>query len=343
MCDIPGLYHANALPIITTEKVCPHSPRLKIRLAALVSPLFLLFLFYLVPVHAFAQDCQPEIKLAQTDYQSQIYTPLHYIYTITYPTHCRMEPVLVNHHAMQCQVHHVQTTQNTSLSETSVDVLCQYHKYGYFYTSPVYFRLSDSQTSQTIRFYPDSAETFIQNKSVESMPQNFGIIQWKQRPVLTWTILIISLILLISAGLFAAHIRRKKQILQNIPKPPVEIFMSEIDKLEKRTPDSIESYQLFYDALSAALRQYIRDMVHIDALKLTTKQLIQNLPETHIHQKDIDEINRILTASDSVKFSRKRPDGKEHRSMINDARILAQNILSSTSDEALSQSNTIQE
>lgn len=104
------------------------------------------------------------------------------------------------------------------------------------------------------------------------------------------------------------------------PRPAHEIAYDALDRLEGSTMLERGQVKDFHIAVSQVLRTYIEDRFGIDALEMTTGELIAALRNGGFGGTLIDETRRFLDACDLVKFAKRRPDASESLALIPIAR-----------------------
>ncbi len=106
------------------------------------------------------------------------------------------------------------------------------------------------------------------------------------------------------------------------PRPPHEIAYEALDRLEaKRLLDRGEIKQ-YYIEVSEIIRAYIEGRYPIDALEMTSYEVLQELRKTGIDPEVYDLFPPFLGRADLVKFAKHRPGPETSKEMIPLARLL---------------------
>lgn len=125
-------------------------------------------------------------------------------------------------------------------------------------------------------------------------------------------------LLYVLLGLFVAAVavaawifyRRRSRIVaieRAKPVPPYELAMERLNTLrEQRLGESGQDRQ-FYTELVDILRQYLEGRFGINAMEMTSTQIVRALRENTETRMSADEIKNVLAIADFVKFARQRP------------------------------------
>lgn len=106
------------------------------------------------------------------------------------------------------------------------------------------------------------------------------------------------------------YFKRRKQIVaieRAKPVPPYELAMERLNTLrEQRLGESGQDRQ-FYTELVDILRQYLEGRFGINAMEMTSTQIVRALRENTETRMSAEEIKNVLEIADFVKFARQRP------------------------------------
>ena len=95
--------------------------------------------------------------------------------------------------------------------------------------------------------------------------------------------------------------------------PPYDRALMELKRLENSRYLIQDEYKKYYSELTAIVRAYLEEEVHISALESTTQQLIEKLEllkdagELNLEEDTISQFNKILKTADLVKFAKSKP------------------------------------
>ena len=95
----------------------------------------------------------------------------------------------------------------------------------------------------------------------------------------------------------------KRRITVAPPPPAHQVALNAIAKFKGRTADTEEDLKHYYDELTEVLRTYIKERFGIDALEMTTMQIVDAITQTG-DQTALYELRELLETADLVKFAR---------------------------------------
>jgi hypothetical protein len=133
-------------------------------------------------------------------------------------------------------------------------------------------------------------------------------------------ILLIGGIILVLAliGFIFYYLKRRKEgksLLprrQKPPRPAHEVALEALEKLIASDLLSSGKIKEYYIRLSEIIRQYVEERYFIDALEMTTTQLIDKMHREQIHADYITMMREFLDACDLVKFAKYMPANEEN-------------------------------
>lgn len=151
----------------------------------------------------------------------------------------------------------------------------------------------------------DSLQTINPMASVAS-PQNRWydyIPDW-----LLWTLLAI---LIAAAGVWAfVLLRHRKQVIEEqkaAPVPPYDLAKSRLNSLRSRKLAENGHEKQYYTELTDILRQYLQGRFGINAMEMTSTQIVRALRSNPETRMTADEMRAVLSIADFVKFAKVRP------------------------------------
>jgi hypothetical protein len=131
----------------------------------------------------------------------------------------------------------------------------------------------------------------------------------------------IVLILLITIGIYIV-LRRRKQgkplfpQRTEPPRPPHEVALEALYQLQQSDLLATGQVKAFYSELSEILRVYIEGRTFIDALEMTTREMLAALHEQMADEEAIERLREVSETADLVKFAKFMPTESTHnRSM----------------------------
>ncbi len=126
----------------------------------------------------------------------------------------------------------------------------------------------------------------------------------------------IAVLLLLAGGAYYWFFMRKKPLTPQEEEallPPFERAMRELKRLEDSRYLIQDEYKQYYTELTAIVRSYLEEEVHISALESTTAELIIKLEmlrdagQLKLDADTLKQFRRILETADLVKFAKSKP------------------------------------
>jgi hypothetical protein len=131
-----------------------------------------------------------------------------------------------------------------------------------------------------------------------------------------WYYLLFALGAIIIIGLVIWLLTRKKNVKQEEeedPKIPAHIFALEaLKQLEKEKVWQSGEVKLYYVRLTEILRKYIERRFFIDALEMTTGEIVEAMEKRKMREEYIESVKNTLTLADLAKFAKHKPLPDEH-------------------------------
>lgn len=170
-----------------------------------------------------------------------------------------------------------------------------------------------------------------------------------------WKIALLILIILALLGAFYwFFIRNKKMTEAEIEAmlPAYDRALLELKRLENSRYLIQDEYKKYYSELTAIVRSYLEEDVHISALESTTSQLIDKLEllkdagQLKIEDDTIFQFKKILETADLVKFARSKPEtsiAEQDRQAIEQIVIKTKEAIPEPTEEELMQQAEYQE
>ncbi len=201
-------------------------------------------------------------------------------------------------------------------------------------------------------FFTDSLQVDVATVAVDTVNQKMYDI----KPLISvqksnsdfWKILLIVLLIIaIAGGLIYWFIIRKKPLTEDEKVallPPYDRALLELKRLENSKYLIEDKYKVYYSELTAIVRSYLEEEVHISALESTTGELIDKLEmlqdagELKLQDNTIKQFESILQTADLVKFARSKPPSKvaeQDRKAIEEIVIKTKEALPEPTEEEL--------
>ena len=148
---------------------------------------------------------------------------------------------------------------------------------------------------------------------------------------LIWPYLLGFIILLVAGW----YIYRRLSRMEKKPEPktpekqvpfadPLQVLESKLIKLGSgQFPSAREEFDHFYIELGDAIREYIERVYEIEALEMTSREILRAMQQYPADREMITITRKVLNEADMVKFARFTPSGKQAKEALN----LAQDFL----------------
>ena len=115
---------------------------------------------------------------------------------------------------------------------------------------------------------------------------------------------------------------KKKPVEVVIEKPKIPAHITAFETLEKIKEDAIwkdNKTKEYYSSIADTVRLYIEERFGINALELTSDEIIKIFKSQVVDSESKSKLNQILTLSDFVKFAKQIPIEAEHTLTLNNA------------------------
>ncbi|WP_240740240.1 BatD family protein [Flagellimonas allohymeniacidonis] len=201
-------------------------------------------------------------------------------------------------------------------------------------------------------FFTDSFNIKVADVAVDTTKQKMfdikPLIQVERSNAELWkTLLWIVLGLAIIGGLIYWFFLRKKPLTEEEKEallPPYDRALLELKRLENSKYLIQDDYKKYYSELTAIVRSYLEEDVHISALESTTAELITKLEmlidsgELKLEEETIRQFQKILQTADLVKFARSKPPtsvAEQDRKLVEDIVVKTHDALPEPTEEEL--------
>lgn len=126
-----------------------------------------------------------------------------------------------------------------------------------------------------------------------------------------WLLWIIVIGVVIAGGVFAYIMLRKRkeeaEEMKAAPVPPYELAISRLEQLRKSNLVETGQEKQYYTQLVDILRQYLEGRFGINAMEMTSTQIVRALRSNPETRMTADEVRAVLSVADFVKFAKVRP------------------------------------
>lgn len=160
----------------------------------------------------------------------------------------------------------------------------------------------------------DTTVAFKAIKGIEEMPLTFA-------EVFPWVIAILAIALLLFLLVWWYMRQRNKPItLAPIAKPQVPPHLIAIEKLEELRLQKLwqnGKVKEYYTALSDIIREYIELQFPVNAIEMTTHEILEGLQTVKINEEAMYKLSVTLELADLVKFAKAHPSALENDISLN--------------------------
>lgn len=116
--------------------------------------------------------------------------------------------------------------------------------------------------------------------------------------------------------------KKKKPVEIIVDEPKIPAHISALEALEKIKSEAVwkeNRTKEYYSSIADTLRLYIEERFNINALELTSDEIIKIFKSQVVDPESKAKLNQILTLSDFVKFAKQIPIEAEHTLTLNNA------------------------
>ncbi|MDE6575514.1 MAG: BatD family protein [Muribaculaceae bacterium] len=126
-----------------------------------------------------------------------------------------------------------------------------------------------------------------------------------------WVIWVLAAAALAGAGLWLwKTLRTRKEVIEARREPvlpPYELAVSRLNKLRRQGLAESGHEKEYYTSLVDILRQYLQGRFHINAMEMTSSQIVKALRSNPDTRMTADMMRSVLSIADFVKFAKERP------------------------------------
>jgi len=101
--------------------------------------------------------------------------------------------------------------------------------------------------------------------------------------------------------------------------PPHVTAIRELEKLQSEKLWQNQRHKMYYTRLTDIVREYIEGRYGVNAMEMTSDEIIQAMKEIHIPARSHEQIQRLLSTADYVKFAKYVPDVEDNEMSWSDA------------------------
>lgn len=125
---------------------------------------------------------------------------------------------------------------------------------------------------------------------------------------IVWTLVALAIL---AAGVYLLLKLRGRKVEAKIqaqkPVPPYELAVSRLEHLRQSGATAPGHEKLFYTDLTDILRQYLHGRFGINAMEMTSSQIVRTLRSNPATRMPADQMDAVLRIADFVKFAKEKP------------------------------------
>lgn len=144
---------------------------------------------------------------------------------------------------------------------------------------------------------------------------------WKwYLPYAYWGLAILAAIIILILIIIKLNKKKPQEVI--IEKPKIPAHIAALETLEKIKQEAIwkdNKTKEYYSSIADTVRLYIEERFNINALELTSDEIIKIFKAQVIDSESKLKLSQILTLSDFVKFAKQIPIEAEHTLTLNNA------------------------
>lgn len=177
----------------------------------------------------------------------------------------------------------------------------------------IYVNGTDTLTSNSLNLKVIPVETQEdQDIFAESDPLDAGKAMLDWLP--SWWYWALIGVLVIAAGVLAYLIMSKKIVIKlpaKKPEPPYQVARRQLDAIRQEHLWDQSQEKHYYTRLTDILRTYLHGRFGINAMELTSSQILAELRVFNLPSDEIARISELLSTADFVKFAKMKPSREE--------------------------------
>ncbi len=128
----------------------------------------------------------------------------------------------------------------------------------------------------------------------------------------------------------------QKLIIETVEVAVHDIALKKLEALSSRQLLEQREYKLYHDQLTFILREYLEHRFDINALELTTKNILKELRARKVLIPKQQDLKKLLEKADLVKFAESEPPLKFHKQAL----VLVKEFVLETGDQSVSKTFT---
>ena len=265
------------------------------------------------------------------DIRPTVMDTVHLRYSLTYDESCQVSVVMQKLENVVCAKPETLIKQAGMMSRLvlQVDVDCQYRSPGVFFIPPVSYAVTEPGRQDAVTVIPPFAQVSIQpSLSDRPLEDSLQFFPWMQSKGLMWLMFLVlaGIMLVITVIIYRRSTPNPMQDTLRQAPNPIEVLLADIAVLLDTIPSNLAEYKLYHDRLSSSFRLFLSQTFGVDAFSYTTNQLCQVLQDLGLEAGLCEEIRRILSESDLVKFAQDEPSQAATMLLLRDMGYLSNRL-----------------
>ncbi|MDE7412142.1 MAG: hypothetical protein K2M94_08915 [Paramuribaculum sp.] len=240
------------------------------------------------------------------------------------------------------------TDMGNGQSQLTQNVTVQAFEPG-LYSVPAFMFIQGGDTvissRPALKVLPVEADSLNGFENVVSVnDDNIPLIDLSAMSWIWWTILVIILLAVIGIIIYKYYKKGNIQLpLKSVakPVPPYELAMIQLNQLKEEHLWERGADKLYHTKLTDILRTYLQGRFGLNAMEMTSSQILNALRTDGILPELYSRMNSVLSVADFVKFAKLKPTREENESSFNTVVKFVEDTKPVEVSETTSDSNTV--
>lgn len=162
-------------------------------------------------------------------------------------------------------------------------------------------------------------QTIVDIKPPKNTPFNWD--EFKFYLFSRYTLWILLALLLIGGGIYYyLKVRKGKGLLPARPSEPPHVkAIKELERIHAEKLWQNGKHKQYYTRITDVVRNYIDERYGINAMEMTTEEIMNDIREENINERDMERLLRLLEVSDLVKFAKLVPSREDNETLYDNA------------------------
>jgi len=197
---------------------------------------------------------------------------------------------------------------------------------GYFAIPPFKFVVNGDTVNpvvtETLFLQVNTLKTDTTDATIKDIKPPFNEpFDWKwYLPMIYWSVAAILIVALIVLIILKLTKKKPQLIVEKKPDvPPHIIALAQLEKIKEEAVWKEGKTKEYYSAISDSVRLYIEGRFGIQALELTTDEIVKAFKSQVVDQLSKEKLQQLLVLADFVKFAKQIPLEQEHAMVLQNA------------------------